>query len=763
MAGKFKIKKFNGNNFSLWKLKMKAILTKDKCLAAIGERPAEVTDDSKWAKMDRNAIANLYLALADGVLSSIEEKKTVKDIWDHLTRLYEARSLHNNFFLKRKRYALRMTEATSVTEHVNNLNTLFYELTSLDCKIEPQEHYLVFDDIAAAILEEENRRNNKEDMQTSFKTCGCLGGDKREGNIASTSDDGNAVCCEAAVANEDRNRFSDVWLFDTGAIFHMIERREWFHQYKPISGGEFMDSCNDHELKIIGIKVSWNEDSCGKEATSWPHKAPVQSLGGAKYFVSFTDDYSRRCWVYPIKKKKSNVFEVFKVYKARVKLDYGKKNKCLRTYNQGEYTGDEFDTFCKQEGIKRQFITAYTPQQNKVAGRMNRTLLERSRAMLATASLEKSLWTEAVNTACCVINRSPSTTIELKTPMEMWTEKPVNYSDLHIFGSHVYVIYNTQETTKLDPKSKKCFVLGTKFKKMKKVIALQRKLHQYRWKRNFSRMILLKLHLSTRLNKSLYGLRQAPRSWYKRYDSFIRSLEYNRLHAYPYAYFKRFGNNNSIILLLYVDDMLVPGLNNDRINKLKAQLAREFEMKDLGPANKILGMQIHRDRVSRKIWLSLKSYVKKILQSEKERMKMSRVPYALAVESLMFAMICTRPNIVHAVGVVSRYMTEPGREHWEAVKRIFRYIKGTSDVALCFGDSDLIVKGYVDSDYAGDLDGSKSTAGYLFTLSGRTISWVSKLQLVVAMSTMEAEYVAVAQANKEAVWLKMLLEELGHE
>ncbi|GKD35609.1 retrovirus-related pol polyprotein from transposon TNT 1-94 [Tanacetum coccineum] len=234
-----------------------------------------------------------------------------------------------------------------------------------------------------------------------------------------------------------------------------------------------------------------------------------------------------------------------------------------------------------------------------------------------------------------------------------------------------------------------------------------------------------KENLVCRLNKSLYGLKQAPRCWYKRFDSFIRSLEYNRLHADPCAYFKRFGNNDFIILLLYVDDMLVAGPNKDRINKLKAQLAREFEMKDLGPANKIPGMQIHRDRVSRKIWLSQKSYVNKILQrfnmqdckpistpfptdvklssmmspnNEKERMEMSRVPYASAVGSLIFTMICTRPDIAHAVGVVSRYMAEPGREHWEAVNRILRYIKGTSDVALCFGDSDLIFKGYVDPD-----------------------------------------------------------------
>ena len=101
MAAKFEIEKFNGNNFSLWKLKMRAILRKDKCLAAIDERPAEVTDD-KWDEIEGNATANLHLALADVVLSSIEEKKTAKEIWDHLARLYEARFLRNIIFLKRK-------------------------------------------------------------------------------------------------------------------------------------------------------------------------------------------------------------------------------------------------------------------------------------------------------------------------------------------------------------------------------------------------------------------------------------------------------------------------------------------------------------------------------------------------------------------------------------------------------------------------------------------------------------------------------------
>ncbi|GJW52503.1 gag-pol polyprotein [Tanacetum coccineum] len=398
MATKFEIEKFNGNNFSLWKLKMKAILRKDKCLAAIGERPVEVTNDSEWDEMDGNAIANLHLALADGVLSSIKEKKSAKEIWDHLARLYEARSLHNKFFLKRKLYALRMTESTS-------------------------------------------------------------------GNVASTSEDDNALYCEATVANESRKRFSDkvTWHQKLGHMpkqgMKILVERKLLPGHTKVSL-PFCEHCVISKQHRLKFKTSNSRSVYVLELVhSDVWQAPVLSLGGAKYFVSFIDDYSRRCWVYPIKKK-SDVFEVFKVYKARVKLDSGKKIKCLRTNNGGEYTGDEFDTFCRQEGIKRQFTTAYTPQQNGVAERMNRTLLERARAMLATASLGKSFWAEAVNTACYVINRSPSTAVELKTPMEMWTEKPVNYSDLHIFGSPVYVMYNTLETTKLDPKSRKCLFLG---------------------------------------------------------------------------------------------------------------------------------------------------------------------------------------------------------------------------------------------------------------------------------------------------------------
>jgi hypothetical protein len=121
---------------------------------------------------------------------------------------------------------------------------------------------------------------------------------------------------------------------------------------------------------------------------------------------------------------------------------------------------------------------------------------------------------------------------------------------------------------------------------------------------------------------------------------------------------------------------------------------------------------------------------------------MSRVPYSSTIGSSMYVMVCTRLDIAHALGVVSRYMNNPGKELWEAVKWILRYLRGISTHALCFGGSDTIIQGYADSYMAGDKDSRRSTTGYVFTVGGTIVSWILKLQKVVALSTMEAEYVA---------------------
>jgi len=140
---------------------------------------------------------------------------------------------------------------------------------------------------------------------------------------------------------------------------------------------------------------------------------------------------------------------------------------------------------------------------------------------------------------------------------------------------------------------------------------------------------------------------------------------------------------------------------------------------------------------------------------------MSKVPYASAVGNLMYPMVCTKPDIAHAVGVVSRFLSNPGKEHWEGVKWILIYLKSTSKMHLSFKRSNLTLQGFSDADLGGDLDGRKSTTGYIFTLGGTAISWKSKLQGRVSLSTTEAEYIVISEAAKEMIWFKNLLRELG--
>eukprot|EP00253_Pinus_taeda_P024770 PITA_24770 len=153
-------------------------------------------------------------------------------------------------------------------------------------------------------------------------------------------------------------------------------------------------------------------------------------------------------------------------------------------------------------------------------------------------------------------------------------------------------------------------------------------------------------------------------------------------------------------------------------------------------------------------------------KTQEEEEDMSRVTYESAVNSLMYAMIYTRPDIAQAMGVLSRFMLKLGKEHWTTMKRVFRYLCGTSVYGLCYQgipglDRVLDIRGFVDADWAGDLDKRRSTSGYIFNLSRGVVNWMSKEQSIVALSTTEAEYMVATHARKEAVWLQRLCSSMG--
>ena len=233
---------------------------------------------------------------------------------------------------------------------------------------------------------------------------------------------------------------------------------------------------------------------------------------------------------------------------------------------------------------------------------------------------------------------------------------------------------------------------------------------------------------------------------------------------------RKFSDDNFIIIILYVDDILIIGQDSSKIDRLKREFSKSFSIKDLGSVKQIIGMKISHDQKNRKLWLSQESYIEKVLErfimskakavcfplaghlklsskqcptSKKDMKDMSKVPYASVVGSLMYAMIYTRPDITHAVEVVSRFLTNHGKEHWEAVKWILRYLKGTYKVFLCFDNCEPMLNGYTNSNMTGDVDSRKSILGFLMTFTRGAISWQSKLQKCVALSTMEVKYIAI--------------------
>jgi hypothetical protein len=183
------------------------------------------------------------------------------------------------------------------------------------------------------------------------------------------------------------------------------------------------------------------------------------SMGGSRYFVTFTDDFSRKLWVY-FMKQKSEVFSKFKLWKAEVENQTGRKIKYLRSDNGTEYTDSRFQKFCEEQGIQRHFSVRKTPQQNGVAERVNRSLTERARCLRLNAGLSKGFWAEAINMACYLINRSPRASLEGKVAEEVWTGKPIDLDNLRIFGCPAFVHISSEDRSKLDPKSKKCVFVG---------------------------------------------------------------------------------------------------------------------------------------------------------------------------------------------------------------------------------------------------------------------------------------------------------------
>ena len=282
-----------------------------------------------------------------------------------------------------------------------------------------------------------------------------------------------------------------------------------------------------------------------------------------------------------------------------------------------------------------------------------------------------------------------------------------------------------------------------------------------------------------RLKKALYGGKQAPRAWYFNLHSCLLSLGFIK-SAYEQSLYLKRTIDAILILGVYVDDLLVTGSSSSVIDDFKAEMTREFDMSNLGSLSSYLGIEVKQSKDF--IFLSQTAYAQKVLQhaklgqcnsaitplesraqfiSEEGKSTVNSTTYHSLIGSLRY-LTHTRPDILFAVGILSRHMEKPNQEHYIEVKRVLRYLKGTENYGLFYKKGDLRGEliGYSHSDFAGDSTDRKSTSGHIFFLGGMVVCWSSQKQNIVALSSCEVEYIAATSATCQAVWMSRLLGEL---
>jgi len=274
-----------------------------------------------------------------------------------------------------------------------------------------------------------------------------------------------------------------------------------------------------------------------------------------------------------------------------------------------------------------------------------------------------------------------------------------------------------------------------------------------------------------RLNKALYGLKQAPRLWHEDINSFLLSLDFRQLNADPNLYIR-----HDVLLLLNVDDILVFHTDDSAGEEVKKALKDKYKISDLGPATKFLGLEIDPDEDG--ITLTQQANIEMILRRfdmheangvstpmdpnvklyeyEEDEGYADTALYQSIVRSLMYAALGTRRDLAHTVAALSRYSAKPQARHMATAKRALRYLKKTATARLRYSSSRTTeLHGYTDSDWAQDSQDRKLQGGYVFMTNG-PISWQSRKQEIMALSTTEAEYVACSEAAREAQWLIQL-------
>ncbi|KAE8732649.1 hypothetical protein F3Y22_tig00001818pilonHSYRG00071 [Hibiscus syriacus] len=489
------------------------------------------------------------------------------------------------------------------------------------------------------------------------------------------------------------------------------------------------------------------------------------SNGGKCYLITFIDDLSRKIWV-DFLQEKSEALTAFKRFKAIVEKEVGHSIQVLRTDHGGEYNSHDFTQFCEEHGIKRQLTAAYTPQQNGVSERKNRTIFNMVRSLLQRSKVPKSFWPEAVNWSIHILNRSPTFSVRNMTLEEAWSGRRPDVSHFRIFGCIAYAHVPDQKRKKLEDKGEKCIFLGVSectkaFKlynpRLRKLSSVVMRLNNQNGKKEMDDEIAaIERNKTWELTKLPKGHKTIDVKWvYKMKLKETGEVDKCKARLVAKGYSQEFGidykevfarvvrhdtirlvialaaQNSWPIFQLDVKSAFLHGDLSEQtmLDKFKKSMMTEFNMSDLGRMRYFLGVEVAQSDAG--IFISQRKYVQEILKNFKWR---------------------TAIRLIHG--------TSKGNAS-SSRKKILRYLQGTIDYGILYKKaekSDLI--GFTDSDYARDQDDRKSTSGYVFMLGSGAVSWSSRKQPIVTLSTTEAELVAASTCVCQAIWMRKLLEEV---
>ncbi|KAK4389523.1 Retrovirus-related Pol polyprotein from transposon TNT 1-94 [Sesamum angolense] len=583
----------------------------------------------------------------------------------------------------------------------------------------------------------------------------------------------SAVVFEANLVDNPRE-----WWIDTGATRHICSDKEMFSTYTPINGKKLFMG-NSATSNIVGIDNVVLKMTSGKELTlidvlhvpdirknlvsgSLLVKSGFRLVFESNKFVLTKNSHFIGKGYVEKGLFKMNVMTVMlkmrhwkplSFIKNEVENQLSKTIKAIRSDRGGEY-GAPFEEFCSEFGIIHQTTAPYSPQSNGIAERKNqnepRTINE------ALSSPEAPFWKEAINNEIeSIMQNHTWELVDLPSGSKplgcKWILKRKYKADGSIDKYKARLVAKGfKQKEGLDFFD--TYVPVTRITSIRVLIAIAAlydlEIHQMDVKTIFLNGELdEEIYMEQpegfvvpgqekkvcRLVKSLYGLKQAPKQWHEKFDRTMLSNGFKINECDKCVYVKS-TQHSFIIVCLYVDDMLIMGSNRDIILTTKKMLTKHFDMKDMGLADVILGIKI--SKTSDGLALSQSHYVETILKKFKAyesppaktpvdlNLHLAKnkdepecqIEYSRIIGSLMYIMNCTRPDIAYAVNKLSRFTSNPSKDHWKGLIRVLRYLKYTSNYGLHYTRYPAVLEGYGDANWISDSKDTKSTSGYVFTI-----------------------------------------------